>query len=162
MIFVAVGTRKFQLNRLLSEIDALVEKGLIKEKVFAQTGYSDYRPKNYDYIDFMPKLEFDDRIRNCDLLITHGGVGIILTALKNEKPIIVFPRLSKYGEHIDDHQLEITEAFVELNYVLQVTNCNTLLKTINVAKKHIFNTYVSNRNSVIEYISGFLGFFDDE
>lgn len=103
MIFVAVGTRKFQLNRLLSEIDTLVEKGLIKDKVFAQTGYSDYMPINYEYIDFMPKAEFDDFIRNCDLLITHGGVGIILTALKNEKPIIVFSRLYKYGEHIDDH-----------------------------------------------------------
>ena len=156
MIFVAVGTRKFQLNRLLSEIDTLVEKGLIKDKVFAQTGYSDYMPKNYDYIDFMPKPEFDNYIHNCDLLITHGGVGIILTALKNEKPTIVFPRLSKYGEHVDDHQLEITEAFVELNYVLQCLDKADLYNIISQSETHIFNKYISQRKNVVLVIKEFV------
>ena len=48
MIFVTLGSQKFQFNRLLIEIDRLIEEGKITEKVFAQTGYSDYKPKNYN------------------------------------------------------------------------------------------------------------------
>ena len=82
MIFVAVGTQKFQLNRLLREIDELVKRGEISEEVFAQTGYSEYEPRNYNYKPFLDRDEFVKAIVESNLLITHSGVGTIITGLK--------------------------------------------------------------------------------
>ena len=81
MIFVALGTQKFQLNRLLQKIDYLVEKNIITEPVFAQIGYSTYIPKNFEFTAFMEQKEFKEKIMKCDLLITHSGVGTILTGI---------------------------------------------------------------------------------
>ena len=156
MIFVAVGTRKFQLNRLLKKLDELVVSGLITDEIYAQIGYSDYKPQHYRYIDFLPQEQFNAEIEKCDLLITHGGVGIILAGLKARKSVIVFPRLAKFGEHVDDHQLEITEAFVELNYVLQCVDIDYLHKTIMEANTHSFGCYCSHRVKVIKTIEEFI------
>ena len=62
MIFVTLGSQKFQFNRLLIEIDKLISSGVIKEKVFAQIGYSDYKPKNFEYMDFLTSEEFKKNI----------------------------------------------------------------------------------------------------
>ena len=51
MILITVGSQKFQFNRLLSKIDELIEKKVITDKVFAQIGVSDYKPKNYEFQD---------------------------------------------------------------------------------------------------------------
>jgi Uncharacterized conserved protein len=156
MIFVAVGTRKFQLNRLLKKLDELVESGLITDEVYAQIGYSDYKPQHYRYIDFLPQEQFNAEIEKCDLLITHGGVGIILAGLKARKSVIVFPRLAKYGEHVDDHQLEITEAFVELNYVLQCLDVHDLAIKLNQSYNIKFSEYCSKREKVISFLEDYI------
>ncbi len=44
MIFVTVGTHEQPFNRLIKEVDRLVETGIIKDEVFIQTGYSTYEP----------------------------------------------------------------------------------------------------------------------
>lgn len=117
MIFVTVGTQKFQFNRLLAAVDLLVEKRLIREPVIAQTGCSTYRPRNFEAVDFMGKEEFDAAIQQCSLLVTHGGVGTILSGLKARKKIIVVPRRKAFGEHVDDHQMEIAERFEKMGYL---------------------------------------------
>lgn len=96
----------------------MISQGRLKETVFAQIGYSDYRPQNYEFIDFLPKDKFEEKIEECSLLITHSGVSSIISGLNKNKPIIVYPRLKKYKEHVDDHQLEIAKSFADLNYVL--------------------------------------------
>ena len=85
MIFVTLGSQKFQFNRLLIEIDRLIEEGKITEKVFAQTGYSDYKPKNYKFNKFLNRDEFNDIMSKCDKVITHGGTGAIIGAIKKRK-----------------------------------------------------------------------------
>lgn len=84
MIFVVCGTQKFPLNRLLRAIDKLVAKGKIQEEVFIQKGYSDYHLKHCRSVDFLDVMSFDDQIKRCSLLITHGGIGTILAG-KNLK-----------------------------------------------------------------------------
>jgi len=110
MIFVSVGTHEQQFNRLLKKIDELVARGTIKEKVFAQTGYSTYAPKQYGAEKFLSMAEFDKKVKNCSIFITHAGEGNIGTALQYEKKMIVVPRRKKYGEHTNDHQLELANA----------------------------------------------------
>lgn len=143
MIFVAVGTQKFQLNRLLMEIDRLVSEKKLSESIFAQTGNCDYIPMNYRYKKFMGKEEFEEKIEQCSLLITHAGVGTIMTGLKKRKPVIVFPRMSKYKEHVDNHQLEIAKPFSENGYVLTCMNENTLGHLIEKSRNYNFRSYIS-------------------
>ena len=118
MVFIALGTQKFQCNRLLKEIDRLIEGRLLNEQVFAQRGYSDYEPKHYESVMFLDKEDYDEKIAQCSLVISHSGVGTILSAVNHRKPVIVFPRLKKYKEHVDDHQLEIARAFEKKKLVL--------------------------------------------
>lgn len=156
MIFVTLGTQKFQLNRLLVKLDELCEAGMIKDVIYAQKGYSDYTPKNYDYTDFMNRDEFEDRIKESSLVITHSGVGSILSAMQEKKPVIVFPRLGKFKEHVDDHQCEIAEAFSKKNYVLLCGEEDDLCEVIQEAGKHNFNRYVSSTEKVVEIVKAAL------
>ena len=127
MIFITLGSQKFQFNRLLKEIDRLIEQGKITEEVFAQTGYSDYKPKNYKYKNFLDRDQFNDVMSKCDKVITHGGTGAIINAVKKEKKVIAVPRLAKYGEHVDNHQLQIIEQFKEMNFVEGINEIEELL-----------------------------------
>lgn len=156
MIFVAVGTQKFQLNRLLKQLDLILENGQLCEDVFAQKGNSDYIPKHYAYKDFLSKEEFDRIVDKCDILITHSGVGTIISGMKFQKPIIIFPRLAKYHEHVDDHQLQIAKAFSEQNFVLLCQTEDQLYDAILKARKTSFQVYQSNRENVINEIRSFL------
>ena len=58
MIFVVLGSQKFQFNRLLKKIDELIEQGIMEESVFAQVGFSDYVPQYYEYKNFVCRDEF--------------------------------------------------------------------------------------------------------
>ncbi len=156
MIFVALGTQKFQMNRLLEALDVQKQDGLIKEEIFAQIGKSDYQPKNYEYNAFLKGNEFNEYMKKSDVVITHSGVSTIIKALKLGKKVIVVPRLAKYEEHVDDHQLEIAETFSELNYVYMALEVDQLYKLIEDVKTHDFNTYVSGNNTMINVIESFL------
>ena len=155
MIFVVLGTQKFQLNRLLRSLDEFVEKGTIIDDITAQTGNSDYKPKHYIYYPFLGKDEFESHISKADLIISHGGVGSIMTALNNEKPVIIFPRLSKYHEHVDDHQTEIARAFNEKGYALLCDETDDLSQLIEKSKTFAFNKYVSQTDKIVGTIEDF-------
>lgn len=156
MIFITVGTQKFQMNRLLKELDKCIESKGIDEEVFAQIGNSTYVPKYYKYCKFLNKEEFDHMIEKCDLLITHSGVATIISGLKFQKPIIVVPRLEKYKEHVDDHQVQIADSFQELNYILKCENMNQLPELIQKAQITKFEKYVSNKTRFLEIIEMFI------
>lgn len=156
MIFLVLGTQKFQLNRLLREVDELIKNGLITQEVVAQIGNSDYKPLNYKYYHFLDKEMFDDYINKASIIVTHSGIGTIITALQAGKPVIVFPRLKKYEEHIDDHQLDIAKAFEKKKYVLCCYEHDSLIDILNKCEKFTFETYVSGRDNIIDIINAYL------
>lgn len=156
MIFIALGTQKFQFNRLLQNVDKLIDERKIDEPVYAQIGNSDYRPKNFEYSSFFDKSEFENRIKNCDVLITHSGVATIIAGLKYEKKVIVVPRLAKYGEHVDNHQVQIAESFSKQNYVIMCMEDDSLEELIVKAKHHEFAKYISQRKQMVETIEKFI------
>ena len=156
MILVTVGSQKFQFNRLLEKIDKLIDKNIINDKVFAQIGSSDYKPKNYEYIDFMNQDEFNKKLDECDLLITHAGTGVIVNALKKEKKVIAIPRLSKYKEHVDDHQIQLIKQFDELNFIEPCYELDELEDKLKIIKDKKYNKYISNTDTIIESIKDFI------
>lgn len=156
MIFVVLGTQKFQCNRLLEKMDELVSQGIIRESILAQRGNSDYVPKNYKYVDFVDKKQFEEWIEDCDVLVTHSGVGTILAGKSHGKPVIVFPRLKKYGEHVDDHQLDIARAFDKKNLVFMCGENDDLGRLIEKARNHCFDEYVSQRTKMVQLIETYI------
>ena len=156
MIFVILGTQKFQFNRLLLTLDDCVSKGKINEEIVAQTGNSDYEPHHFKCYPFLGKDEFESYIAKADIIITHGGVGSIMTALSKEKPVIVFPRLAKYHEHVDDNQTEIASVFDAKGYVLLCRDSDDLAQCIEKAKRYTFARYVSQTGTIVNFIEDFL------
>ncbi len=156
MIFVTLGSQKFQFNRMLVEIDRLIEEGKITDKVFAQIGASDYKPKNFKYKDFLTQDEFKDYMKNANLVITHAGTGAIVTALKNDKLVIAIPRLARFGEHVDDHQIQLINEFKELNFIEPVYEIEQLGNALELVKKNKYNKYISNTKNIISDIEGFI------
>ena len=120
MIFVTLGTQDKKFDRLLKIIDENIKNNVIKEKVIVQSGYTKYKSDNMQLFNYVNMEDFDKYIDECSLLITHGGVGNILSALKKNKKIIAVPRLAKYKEHTNDHQLQIVNKLYEKGYILRL------------------------------------------
>lgn len=156
MILVTVGSQKFQFNRLLSKIDELIEKKVITDKVFAQIGVSDYKPKNYEFVDFMTQDEFSKKMDESDMVITHAGTGVIVNAVKKEKKVVALPRLAKFNEHVDDHQIQLIKEFEELNFIEPVYEIEDLEKAIKESKNKKYNKYISNTDTIIKSIEEYI------
>ena len=106
--------------------------------------------------DLIPIDDFQELISKCNLLITHGGVGSIITGLKNNKKVIAIARLKKYGEHTNDHQLQIIKNFTQNGYILELPTPEDLKKVINASKKFVPKKYSSNTNNVIKVIEDYI------
>lgn len=135
MIFVCVGSRDYQFNRLLKALDELVAAGKIKDEIVAQTGLSEYEPRNYTWYRYLDRDVFKDYQQKADLIISHGGTGALVGALKMGKQVIAAPRLAQYGEHIDDHQTQVCGALADEGYLRQVLDMQELGAVIEQCKQ---------------------------
>ena len=129
-IFVTVGSRKYPFDRLFKKLDELIDEKKIDDEIFAQIGTSQYKPRNYKYKDYITQEEFQECVNNSDLVISHGASGSIMKSLNAGKKVVAVTRLEKYGEHINDHQIQNNEAFGENGYVLPVFEMNELKDAI--------------------------------
>ena len=159
MIFVCTGTQVYQFNRLLKELDKLVEEGQIRDEIFAQIGASDYKPQHYEYKEFLSADEFKVYQDKADLIISHGGTGALIGASKKGKNIIAVPRLGKYGEHTDDHQLQVVGVLEKEGYVRAVYDIKNLGKVINEAKTAPIKKPYNRESHVMEIIDRFIDKF---
>ena len=137
MILVLLGTQNNSFHRLLEKMDELIEKKVIDEKVLVQSGYTKYESKNMRVFDLIPQEELDRYQEQADLIITHGGVGSIISSIKKDKKVIAVPRLHKYQEHVNDHQKQIVEAFDRKGYIIGVNSVKELEKAILKAQDFI-------------------------
>lgn len=105
MIFVTVGTHEQPFDRLLKEMDRLVQTGVITEEVFIQSGYTDYEPKHCKWSKLLPYSDMEKHVKQARIVITHGGPSSFIMPLQVGKTPIVVPRQAQFGEHVNDHQL---------------------------------------------------------
>ena len=153
MIFVTLGTNDKKFYRLLNELERLKKKNIITEEIVVQAGSSsDFHSDYLKIFDLIPMDEFNKLMKKCSLLITHGGVGSIIDGLKNDKKVIAVARLFKYGEHENDHQIQIVESFSHYGYILPLYDITKLDKMINKAKTFKPKKYVSNTNNMINLV----------
>lgn len=133
MIFVTVGTHEQPFNRLIEEVDRLKKEGVITDEVFIQTGFSTYKPQYCSWKSIISYSEMEDHMADADIIITHGGPATFMGAIaKGKKPIVV-PRQEKFGEHVNDHQLEfaeqVSERFGGIVVVEEISELQNYLRT---------------------------------
>lgn len=159
-IFITLGSQKFQFNRLLKAVDELCEKGTVDaEDVFAQIGYSDYLPKNFNYKSFGQR-----RVQQGN---EQGGNSYNswrywrhYWGCKKGKKVIAVPRRAKYGEHVDDHQLQLVGQFKELQLICECDDAEKVGDALETVKKTTYKEYVSNTQRIISSIDGFVSNLD--
>lgn len=156
MIFVTLGSQRFQFNRLLQKVDQLVSENIITEEVYAQIGYSDYLPQYYNFKKFLNRDEYNDLEKKADIVITHGGTGAIIGAVKKGKKVIAIPRLSKFREHVDDHQIQLLKEFDEMGIIEVCYEIENMKEAYDKLKITNYKGYVSNTEQIIESIELFL------
>jgi len=156
MIFVTLGTQDKGFPRLLEAIDREIENGNITEKVIVQAGYTKYSSKNMEILDYIPADLFDNYIDEANLIITHGGAGSILTAVKKNKKVIAAARLSKYKEHTNDHQRQIVKEFSDKGYILELRDFNKLSKVIEKSRSFKPKKFESNTKNMIKLVEEYI------
>ena len=160
MIFVTVGSRNYQFNRLFEKLDELCEKGIVGEKIFAQIGTSTYEPKNFEFEHFISQDEFLEKIEKSSMVISHGASGSIMKALNANKKVIAVTRLEKYGEHINDHQIQNNEAFSKNGYVLmtdlELSNLGDCINKISKGEDNLVKWENKDPMSIIKMIDDFI------
>ncbi len=135
MIFVSVGTHDQSFDRLVKAADALTQT--LKEEVTIQRGVSSYEPKNCKSISFLKSNEFEAMCRQARVVVVHGGAGSIMTSLLLGKPTVVVPRLKRYGEHNDDHQLQLTKELEREGKITAVYDIEKLPEAVRNSKAAI-------------------------
>ena len=153
MILVTLGTQDKNFVRLLEKIDQLINNGLIKDKVIVQAGFTKYNSENMEIFDLIPQDEFNDLMDKADIIITHGGVGNIISALEKNKKVIAVPRLAKYGEHINDHQTQIIAKFNALGYIIGLQDVDELDDAVKQIKKFKPKKFVHANSKMLNLVS---------
>ena len=115
MIFVTTGTQD-PFDRFIQAID-LTLPYMNGVEVVGQVAKSDYQVKNFVVHEFLSPKDFEECFSRADLIVAHAGMGTIISALVKEKPILVMPRLAKFGEQRNDHQLATAMRFDKLGYI---------------------------------------------
>lgn len=134
MIFLTVGSA-LPFDRLVQMVDGILPSLTLHEPVFAQIGRGRYKPRHFEYIDFLQKSEFDKTFEQASLVISHAGIGTIGKALDARKPILVLPRQEAYGELVDDHQLLTAKKFEALGHILAFSSPEEFVVKIGVAQE---------------------------
>ncbi len=155
MIFLTVGTQ-FSFDRLVKSVDQAFDGRLINEEIFAQIGETSYKPLNFESVVSLEKNVFDKRLREASSVISHAGIGTITMALENKKPLLVMPRLAKYGEVVNDHQAAIARRFSELGYILAAYDVKDFPDGIRKLKNFIPRERKVNPKPVADRICRFL------
>ena len=156
MILVILGTQDKEFPRLLKAIDQEIENGVIKDKVIVQAGQTKYHSEHMEIFDLLPAPEFEKLMDQADLIITHGGAGSILSAIKKGKKVIAAARLAKYKEHHNDHQKQIIEEFASLGYILELKDFHKLGKLIEKSRNFKPKKFESNTPNMIKLIEDYI------
>lgn len=152
MIFVSVGTQ-LPFDRMIKIIDEWTKQNPSVD-VIGQISTGEYIPKNFKFERYFQAERFIELFLSADIVVSHAGMGNIITALENSKPIIIFPRRFELGEHRNNHQVSTVEKFKNKENVFIAENQDDLTNAISKIKSHDFlvNRMTLNASELCEYL----------
>ncbi|STB61367.1 glycosyltransferase [Clostridium perfringens] len=156
MIFVTVGTHEQPFDRLIKYIDSMKQSGKIKDDVIIQTGFSNYNPQNCIWNKLYPYKEMINLVKEARIVVTHGGPSSFIMPLQFGKIPIVVPRLKKYDEHVNDHQLDFAkEVQKRQGNIILVSNIEELIDVINKYDSIINNMPSELKSNNLKFTQNF-------
>ena len=156
MILVLLGTQNNSFHRLLEKIQENIDNGNIKDNVIVQKGYTKFESKDMKLYNQLPLEDISELIEKADLVITHGGVGSIISAIEKEKKVIAVPRLKEYKEHVNDHQLDIIRSFSDSGYIIGLNSIEELENALEKVKYFKPKKYVKNTGNILSIVENFI------
>lgn len=155
-LFVPLGTQKFPFGRIITAFNELVEQGRYKpEEIIMQSALYPVKP-NFTAFGLIPNEDFNRYMKEAEVIVTHSGVNSIISCMELGKPLVICPRLHEYGEHVDNHQMEIATLMHDKYDVLVCTDMKDLAALIKLAKTHKYKPWVSHREELLEAIRGLI------
>ncbi|UCG57791.1 MAG: hypothetical protein JSU70_23365 [Phycisphaerales bacterium] len=155
MIFLTVGTL-FPFDRLVEGVDEVLDKDGSDERVVAQVGNTSYHPRNLEASASLEATVFDKHLREADRIISHAGMGTIAMALEYKKPLLVMPRMRRYREHVNDHQVATAKRFEELGCLLVAYDAEQLPEKMEALKSFTPRNRQAQIEAVVDRIASFL------
>ncbi len=156
MILVLLGTFKIEFSRPIIAIENALKSGEINEEIIVQAGHTAFSSNLLKVRAFIDPKELDQLYEQAEIIVTHGGVGSILRGFRMNKKIIAIPRLYKYDEHVDDHQLDILEEFSESNYLINWHEDEKFPDVLDRARKFEPSPFVSTKKDLEGFLINYI------
>ncbi len=129
--FVSVGNATQPFERLLSGVTDILK--YLPAPVFIQHGNTPFSCPDCETQSFVGMADFSIFIEQAELLIIHGGAGSVIHAIRAGKVPVVMPRRQKYGEHVDDHQVELSLELAKTKRIVVAMERSDLMRAIEAA-----------------------------
>lgn len=133
MIFATLGTHHDPFPRA---IDAALTLAGDAELV-VQHGHTEpvAAGPNVRFYQWLVPDEVNAFFREATLVITHAGVATVVGALRAGHHPIVIARRKRFGEHVDDHQMQIVSALTRVGLVTALPDDVGLLRPCSTPRR---------------------------
>jgi len=155
MIFLTVGSM-FTFDRLVRAVDEAAGRAAVFDEVFAQVGIGGYRPRNMKFAETLEREVYREYVAKSKAMIGHAGMGTILMALDAGRPLLVMPRLKRFGEIVNDHQVATAERFASNGYVLEAADERQIEAKLAQLKTFVPRARKANPAPVVARVSAAL------
>jgi len=156
MILVLLGTFQIEFPRPLIAIENALKDGSFNEKIIVQSGHTVFSSTYFEIRPFINPSELVQYYKEAEIIVTHAGEGSILQGVKLGKKLIAIPRLQKYKEHVDDHQLDILNEFAEQGYLIPWNENEDFKTVLDRVRNFNPNPFVSNKQDLEEFLMGYI------
>lgn len=151
LLFATVGAT-LPFDRLVASVAELKAAGAIPEQVIVQTGIGGLAPADLEVVETLPFDRVQALLKDAAIVVCHGGTGSLITALREGCQVIAMPRLFKLGEHYDDHQAEITEAFAKRGLILVANTVDELRTALQTARTRTPTLATTDPVALVAYL----------
>lgn len=155
LLFATVGAT-LPFNRLVDTVAELKARGEIPEDVIIQTGVGGHTPDGIETVETLPFERIQELLRDASIVICHGGTGSLITALREGCGVIAMPRLMEKGEHYDNHQEEITSAFVARGLIAVANTPDELSEALKTVRARTPVLATTDPAALIAYLDAML------
>ena len=156
MILVMLGTQNNSFHRLLEEVQRCIDNKIIQDEVIVQAGATRFKSNDMKIFKLVSAKKLNQYVKDANFIITHGGVGSIVSCLKMGKKVIAVPRYKQYGEHVNDHQLQIIQTFDAQGFIKGIKAVDELEEAIEEIPQFKPEKFVSNTNNIVKIIDEFI------
>lgn len=166
VIFVTVGNTD-PFDRLVQTVDQWALTQSPPKDIFAQIGAGRFVPSAFPAERFLDPFVFKSRFEEAELVISHAGMGTIITALELGKPLLVMPKRASLGEQRNEHQLATVEHVCRKYSICVAHNeqefphvIDRLLESIGEKEKDnalaLQTNGIAVNSSLLDFVQGFL------